>query len=63
MIDTDYGFVMVFDDEEKSDYSMIDYDFEQKIATAYDWEYEKEEEEFNWSEMIMEKVYEKLEKF
>ena len=60
LIDTDYGFVIVFDDQEKSDYSMIDYDFERCIATAYDWNYEKEEEEFDWKEMIIEKVYEKL---
>lgn len=63
LIDTDYGFVMVFDDEEESEYSMIDYDFEQNKATAWSWKYEKEEEEFDWQSLIIEKVYEKLEKF
>lgn len=63
LVDTDYGFVMVFDDDDKSDYSMIDFDFEQEKATAYDWEYEKEEEEFDWKSMIMEKIYDKLDKF
>lgn len=57
---TDEGFVMEFLDEEESEYMMIEYNFEECTCTAWDWDFGKEVEEFNWSEMIVEKIYEEL---
>ena len=55
---TEYGFVLVFHDEEKSCYSFVDYDMEQEIYTAYDWDYDKDVDEFDWKEMLLERAYE-----